>query len=97
MDQQVDAVCIDGQLYTFDDLTFAEQREARDAARRLAPDGDPDEAGVMDVLPAFVWVVRKRTEPDYTLEQALDLKPSDLEPPAPKAEGAKRPPRKRAA
>ena len=68
-------IIIDGQSYTADDLTFREQRELRTQIRELL--GDPaanvDDAAVMDFIPALVYVIKRRTDPKYTIDQALDL------------------------
>lgn len=74
---------IDGTVYTVDDLSYREQRKMRELARELAPDGELDAAGEIDLIPAMVCVLRRRTEPSFSLEQALDVKPKDLEQPVP--------------
>lgn len=77
-DDQV--IVIDGQELDTDDLTFREQRELRSAARDLVGDAgaDIDAMALVDFLPALVYVVKKRDDPDYTLEQALELKTKDV-------------------
>lgn len=75
------ALYIDGEQVTMNDLTFREQRTMRDHIRALAPDGDPDNASEADIVPALIAVVKQRTDPKFTLEQALDFKPGDLERP----------------
>lgn len=84
------ALWIDGQAYTMDDLTFREQRQFRDFVRELAPGGDPDEAGEADIVPAMIVVVKRRTDEAFTLEQALDFKPGDVERPPTKTTRAKK-------
>lgn len=83
--ETTEGIYIDGAVYTNDDLTYREQRQVRVFIQELAPDGDVDEAGEADVVPAFVCVVKRRAEPAFTLEQALDLKPTDLVAPPTKA------------
>lgn len=79
------ALWIEGQAYTTDDLTFREQRQLRDFIRELAPDGDPDEASEADIIPAFICVVKRRETPEFTLDQAQDFKPGDVERPPTRA------------
>jgi len=81
--QTEDGIYIDGAFFTVDDLTFREQREMREHTRTLAPDGDIDSAGEADLIPAFICVLRKRSDPTFTLEQALEIKPSELIAPDP--------------
>jgi hypothetical protein len=75
-DQAEQAIVIDGDTYTLDDLTFREQHALRSAVRELS--GDPEmtvgEAPLMDFLPALAYVIKRRAEPAYTVEQALDLR-----------------------
>lgn len=88
---------IDGDFHSLATLSFREQREMRDQIKHLAPDGDVDAAGEMDILPALIYVVKRRTDPAFTIEQALDAKLADLTPPAANGTGKKSPPRKRRA
>lgn len=75
---------IDGQRFTDDDLTFREQREVRRILRELMddPNFDPLDAAQADLMPAFVCVVKRRANPDYKVDEALNLKPADLKKPA---------------
>lgn len=73
-------VWIDGRVWTPDELTFREKREIRAQANAIALPGE--EAGEIELVCAMVTVVKRRTDPAYTIEQALDLKAEDLEPPA---------------
>lgn len=84
------ALWIDGKPYVSDDLTFREQRQLRDYIRQLAPGGDQDEAGDADIIPALVTVIRQRDDQSFTLEQALDMRPSDVERPPTKRAAAKK-------
>jgi hypothetical protein len=74
-------IWIDDAWWTVDDLTFGQQRKMRDYMRQLAPNGDTDEASMADLLPAFVTVVKQIADNTFTLEQSLELRPSDLVPP----------------
>lgn len=80
-DTEESALFIDGERVTMADLTFREQREMRDHIRTLSPDNDPDNAAEADIIPALIAVYKKRSDPAFTLEQALDFKPGDLEAP----------------
>lgn len=76
-----DGFSINGKLYTVEDLTFREQRELRAVIREhLAedPTADIDDMAVMDVVPAFVYIVLKRDTPDLELETVLDMKLTDF-------------------
>jgi hypothetical protein len=87
-------VYIDGKTYTMDDLTFREQREVRETARKLAYEGDIVNADEADFLVAFVYVVGKRTQSELTVDDVLEMKPSQLE--APSENGnSRRPPTER--
>jgi len=74
------SIYIEGKAYSPDDLSFREQREMRRLYRDLVedPDADIGEAANMDFLPLLAFMIRRRDEPGYTLEQAFDLKISDL-------------------
>lgn len=88
-----EAIWVDGEPFTMDDLSYREQREARELTRDLVPDGDIDRAGDADIIPAMVCVIRRRANPQYKIDEALEVKPTDLlSPGAKKAAG---PPRKR--
>jgi hypothetical protein len=80
-------IWVDGKCYTDDDLTFREQRTIRSLLRELMEDPlfDPLDAAQADLMPAYVCVIKRRTDPGYTVEQALDIKPSDLAKPEKKA------------
>lgn len=88
-DDDGSALFIDGEKVTMSDLTFREQREMRDHIRTLSPENDPDNAAEADIVPALIAVYKKRADPEFTLEQALDFKPGDLEAPPTKAAAKK--------
>lgn len=83
-------VWIDGQHYTDDDLTLGDECRVSELARQLAPNEDLDEATQSMLLAAFVCVVKQKTDPSFTIEQALEMKRVDFA----KPETKKRPPRK---
>jgi hypothetical protein len=73
---------INGREYDPSDMTFREQRAMRAIIRDELypedPDVDMDELTLADLLPAMVVVLVRRDDPDYTLDQALDLKHKDV-------------------
>lgn len=70
---------IDGETFETDDLTFREKREVRKTIRQLMddPEADMSEALMDDVWLATIYVIKRRTEPELTLEDAMDLKLKD--------------------
>lgn len=90
MDAFIGEIHVDGVQAKVADLTFAEQRKMRDLTRQLAPDGDVEEAGEQDVIPALITVIKQRTDESFTLEQALTYKPADLAAPPTKPPAKKR-------
>lgn len=74
-------IAVDGEKFTMDDLSFRERREVRRLTREIAedPDIELEDALVDDLLVAFVTVCKQRTNPDFTTDDAMDLKPADLE------------------
>jgi hypothetical protein len=89
-DEQQGGLWIDGELYTVDDLTFKERRLMRTTVRELNSD-DPDfdmafVDPINDTIPVFVWIIKRRTNPDYSMDDVLSMKLSDLEAPATDAE-----------
>ncbi len=73
---------INGKVYDPSDMTFREQREMRRIVRdELFPDEvdlDFEALTLADLLPALAVVLRKRDDPEFTLDQALDLKMKDI-------------------
>jgi hypothetical protein len=56
------------------DLTLGEMADATEAA------GDPDAAGSnFRQMAAMAWVTMRRTEPDYQLKDALELRMGDID------------------
>lgn len=80
--EQDDGFLINGQLHSVEDLTFREQRELRKLVRELAedPEANLDDMAVMDVVPAFVYVVMKRDDPKLKIDDVLDMKLTDFAP-----------------
>ena len=83
VEEKADLLHVDGQTFDPEDLSYGEKREVRRIIRvELWDDAmgefDWEEVGENDVLPATIAVFMRRTDPDYTLEAALDLKPRDV-------------------
>jgi hypothetical protein len=90
---------INGKVYDPNTMTFRENREARRITREEVYDGDPPpeaEMSMSDTLPAIAVVLVRRDDPSFTLDQALDLVPSEVLVSAEQAKvlnkAAKRPP-----
>lgn len=67
---------IGGTVYDPNTMTFREQREAKRIIRDELFDGampDADELVTADTMPALALVLVRRDNPDYTLDEALDL------------------------
>lgn len=90
-DDDAGKIYIDGDPYTVDDLTFRERRLMRKTVIELNEDDPSFDIGladpVNDTIPAFVWVIKRRADPDYPMDKVLDLKPVDLDPPAKNGDG----------
>lgn len=74
-------IVVDGEVLDSDALSFREQREVRALVRNELigdPDADLDDMALVDFLPALIYVYKKRDDPSYTLDQALDLRMSDV-------------------
>lgn len=84
------ALYIEGEQVTMADLSFREQRRMREYIRGLAPDNDPDKASEADIVPALIAVWKARTDPAFTIDDALDWKPTDLDAPPTPADAKKR-------
>lgn len=71
---------IGGVEYDPQDLTLREERDVRKLIRDLVedPDVDFESLPLGDVLPALCFVLRRRDDPDFTIEDALDLKQRDV-------------------
>jgi len=88
-------VHINGTTIDFDELSYAERRQIKILVAELVkltdPAGDPEEDYTQDDMRlAFAIVCARRTTPEFSIEDGLNLKPVDLLPPT-------TPPRKPAA
>lgn len=90
LDAFIGEIAVDGETIKVSDLTFGEQIKLRKYIRDLSPDGDDDEASTAEMIPALVAVVKQRTDANFTLEQALELKGSDVAVPPTKPAAKKR-------
>lgn len=80
-EQQPFSVPIDGKRYTLDDITYAERIELRDCVRSTTGNEKAEIVDVyddMDIVPPFIWLIRRRDNPQYTLEQAQQITPAEL-------------------
>lgn len=73
---------INGKVYDPSDMTFREQREMRRIVKEeLMPDEveiDFEALTLSDLIPAMAVVLVRRDNPEYTLDEALDLKLKDV-------------------
>lgn len=82
MPDDVLTLAIDGQTYTMDDLTFRERKEVRRLARELdgSPDAELEDIMVDDLIVAMVTAIKRRGNPEYTTDEAMDIRPTDIVP-----------------
>lgn len=82
MPDDVLTLALDGDSHTMDDLTFRERKEVRRLARELdgTPDAELDDIMVDDLLVAMVTVIKRRASPEYTTDEAMDIRPNDIVP-----------------
>lgn len=94
MPDDVLTLTVDGDTYTMDDLKFRERKEVRRLARDLhgSADADLDDIMVDDLIVAMVTVIKRRANPEYTIDEAMEIRPADIVP----VDG-KRPTRRKAA
>lgn len=76
-------ILVDGEVIDLDDFTFRENREIQRLIREEIledPDAlvDFDALSLNDFLPAAITVFKRRSNPDYSLESAMDLKIKDV-------------------
>lgn len=93
-------IVVNGTVVDLDDFTFREQRELKRVIREEIlgePDADVDEdsLAMAEFMPAAVYVYMRRDNPEFTLDQALDLKYKDIV--RAKANGNGRPPTRQSA
>lgn len=75
-------VVVDGQVLDLDDFTFREMRLLRRVVKEHILESDEDvdveDLSLSEYLPAAIYVLKLRDNPDYTIDQALDLKFKDV-------------------
>lgn len=71
---------IDGEPFNVDDLTYSEQQEYRRLVRESSgdPELNPAFAEPMDKYPVWVYLMRRRRNPEYTLDEAKEVKPEEI-------------------
>ncbi|MGI8593939.1 MAG: hypothetical protein ACR2ML_06160 [Solirubrobacteraceae bacterium] len=87
-------VWLDGKQWFLEDLTFAERSELRAIVRENLGEPKAEIADVFDeadVIPGLVYLLKRRDEPDYTLDQARQLTPRDLAQPEAKGKDGRPP------
>jgi hypothetical protein len=83
---ELPGIPVDGEFYNPDDLTGREQRMLRDAMRELTGNDSATlnaflEFGLIDdfdFVCGMTFVIRKRSNDKYTLDEALELKPAEV-------------------
>jgi hypothetical protein len=76
------SIAVDGRFWTIEDLTWRERRELRDLVREAIANPTAEIRDVIDdadIVPQMVFLLRRRTDPEFTLEQALDMTEAELE------------------
>jgi hypothetical protein len=76
-------IVVDGETIDLDDFSFREQRELKrvlkdDILEEPDADVDIDDLALSEFLPAAIFVWKRRTDPNYTVDAALDLKYRDV-------------------
>lgn len=61
-----------------DDLTFREQIELRKQVRELVGEEDADDPPLTAVIPVAFWIIKRREDESFTLDEALDMKWEDV-------------------
>lgn len=69
-----------GQVYDPEDMTFREERHVRDTIKELTGEDHiiEDDLHLGDLFVATAYVLRRRDDPEFTIDQALDLKRSEI-------------------
>jgi hypothetical protein len=79
-EQQDMQLVVDGTTVDTEDFTFREKREVRKVLRELMddPEADVSEALMDDLWMAMILVAKRRTEPEFSVDDAMDLKLKDF-------------------
>jgi hypothetical protein len=62
----------------FEDITLGEIAEIEDYAKLPFSDIGQDRIGVIKLRIALAWIMKRRTEPAFTIEMAEKLTPADF-------------------
>ena len=62
----------------FEDITLGEIAEIEDYAQLPFSDIGDDRIGVIKLRIALAWVIKRRTNPDFTIDEAQKLTPGDF-------------------
>jgi hypothetical protein len=62
----------------FEDITLGEIAEIEDYAQLPFSDIGEDRIGVIKLRIAFAWIIKRRTNPDFTIADAEKLTPGDF-------------------
>jgi len=62
----------------FEDITLGEIAEIEDYAQMPFANIAEDGIGVIKLRIALAWVIKRRTNPDFTIAEAQKLTPSDF-------------------
>lgn len=80
-----DVLKFDPDDLTLGELCDIEDKAGADAIQKLTQ--NPPQVGVR-AMAALVWVLRRREDPDFTYEAALDVRVAELDFEVPSAEGS---------
>ena len=61
-----------------DDLTFREQLELRKHVRDLVGEDEMDDPPITAVIPVAYFLIKRRDDDKFTLDQALEMKWADV-------------------
>jgi hypothetical protein len=62
----------------FENITLGEIAEIEDYAKMSFSEIGEDKPGVFRLRIALAWIIKRRTDPGFTLKQAEGLTPTDL-------------------
>jgi hypothetical protein len=62
----------------FEDITLGEIAEVEDYAKMPFSDIAEEKIGVIKLRIALAWVMKRRTNPDFTIAEAEKLTPNDF-------------------
>lgn len=75
-------IVVDGEVLDLDDFTFREMRELRRVVKEhiieSEDDVDIEDLSLSEYLPAAIYLLKRRSDPEYTIDKALDLKFKDV-------------------